>query len=445
MQFFLFLLLLLGQGYLSLSAAGNISVTVKEKQIVKDTLSSTLQKFQNIDLAKQQDIENIKELEAEIAKFKNVNIYKPLGLVGKSNLYWVAGSIAFSIAVDSLIQKIEEEKEKQKAKILPAGSCVRAVDFGDHSAQADSLVSEFASLPEKPGEFCFKYAFQGYSCYSVCRGGPTVCTALYKLIDYRCPASGFLIRYDNQPSGTGTLVDDASPLQNKCPPDFEYCKEPAMSEIKNRPSPPAPFVLPPDLLDQAIQSIPESTTYTIPLPDSVKTPSDIQSVQPLSSPDGGIKIDIPYAPGDGSLSPLPSPSNPVLDFADDKGNIQVIYNINNNTYNEYNTTNTTNTANKEDYTFNSPSTDFDTKIDVPKKQDIASLVQEMQSYLKNFISRFFTNVELNSSQCSFSVPNPFGGSAVLDFCQYQNVVNLIGQIVLSFSYLYAIYIIFRVE
>lgn len=91
-----------------------------------------------------------------------------------------------------------------------------------------------------------------------------------------------------------------------------------------------------------------------------------------------------------------------------------------------------------DYTFQPPSGEYPTDMQIPEKRD---LVSEVLNPVALQLQGFGSKIGLRGSgQCSFDVPfslGPASGSGRLDFCQYQSTFSTLGSMLVAFAYLMA--------
>lgn len=91
-----------------------------------------------------------------------------------------------------------------------------------------------------------------------------------------------------------------------------------------------------------------------------------------------------------------------------------------------------------DYTFQPPSGEYPTDLEIPEKRDlVADVLNPVASQLQGFGSKIGLR---GSGQCSFDIPFSLGrasGSGRLDFCQYQSTFSTVGSMLVAFAYLMA--------
>lgn len=91
-----------------------------------------------------------------------------------------------------------------------------------------------------------------------------------------------------------------------------------------------------------------------------------------------------------------------------------------------------------DYTFQPPSGEYPTDMQIPEKRDLVSeVLNPVASQLQGFGSKIGLR---GSGQCSFDIPfslGPASGSGRLDFCQYQSTFSTLGSMLVVFAYLMA--------
>lgn len=195
--------------------------------------------------------------------------------------------------------------------------------------------------------------------------------------------------------------------------------------------------IPVDDVINNIQSSASDFTSTINLPNdpSIKTPTDIPL--PLGSSDGNVILDMPGVSPDGIFSSdLFQPGNDVPDLP---LNVPVNISYTMPAGNNYNDTNS-NTSNPSDPTYTSSDGNLDTSIDIPQKKDLKGLIQSNIDAVKKKFN--FDVSGCSGGACSFQIP-VFDKTVTLDFCQYADALSLIGNIILTFSYFYAFFIIVK--
>jgi hypothetical protein len=195
--------------------------------------------------------------------------------------------------------------------------------------------------------------------------------------------------------------------------------------------------IPVDDVINAIQSSASDFTSSLTLPNdsSIRTPGDIPL--PLGSSDGNVILDMPGVSPDGIFSDdLTMPGNDVPDIP---LNLPVNISYNMPSGNVYNDTNS-NTSNPSDPTYTSSDGNLDTSVDIPQKKDLKGLIQSNIDAVKKKFN--FDTSGCSGGTCSFQIP-VFDKTATLDFCQYADVLSLIGNIILTFSYFYAFFIIVK--
>jgi len=87
-------------------------------------------------------------------------------------------------------------------------------------------------------------------------------------------------------------------------------------------------------------------------------------------------------------------------------------------------------------------TTVDTNIDPPVQKNIGELISGWLSNapFMNIINNF--EVEASGGVCEFQIPNPFGGTATMNFCQFQTLWAAIAAVVIGIAYIYGAMIIF---
>lgn len=101
-------------------------------------------------------------------------------------------------------------------------------------------------------------------------------------------------------------------------------------------------------------------------------------------------------------------------------------------------------------TFNPPASlsipEFDTSLDIPQKKSLTDLVNTSFSSIPALNILKSLKIEGNSSVCSVNIPfslGGFSGSGDIDFCQFNDVFNILGSFILAFAHLFAVYIVFK--
>ncbi len=88
---------------------------------------------------------------------------------------------------------------------------------------------------------------------------------------------------------------------------------------------------------------------------------------------------------------------------------------------------------------------FVNDVVVPEKKNLRDVLDRWLSTIP-FLT-FFSDLGIaGTGNCSINVPFSFNGASgmgVLDFCQYSELFDIIGSIIVSFSGIYAVYIIFK--
>lgn len=432
---FLLFLFLTGWGFSSYS--GEIAVAIPHQvqlnlsaQIVNNFNHLTQNLSSQMLTAEQeaQIMAELRQITAEVKAMENARyVVKPV-IASRGNLYFLAASVVGSALFDYLINYLENEKNNY-FHTIPPSSCKYLIDY--------------------PCNNVIKKICNG-------SGGDLSCTGvdLNTIVNWS----------DN---GTGACFADFSTVHKSLKPGecvdvvtstdgfFDctrsyYTPGNAPSDWLNCPNQPKkqypPFVIPPINPDDVSNLVPSDYTNKIPFQDSpnVKTPQDI--TPPLSSPDGSAIFDIPDYSPDGVFSPdFTDPNNPVPDIPLSDPNVKISYHITDpNTGQSYDYTdksisNPISNDKQEDYTYNPTDKDLDTKIDVPEKKDLKTLILSNIDAIK---SKFSFDNSCGGGACSFTV-SVFGSNATIDFCQFADLFGTIGTVILVFSYFYAFFIITR--
>lgn len=180
--------------------------------------------------------------------------------------------------------------------------------------------------------------------------------------------------------------------------------------------------------------------------DDAGLPDDIKSLTPIRFNDTTTnKFDIINYSDNSSESD--SGSNDTGSGSGDNVTVNVNFDDTNivNAINDLKETNK-NLVGNEDTINNVQAPDYDTNINVP---DCSSIENKVENYINNnpFSNFFNDNVKLNlnDSQCSFPVEININGAtkhSEINFCQFQNLFNMIGNILVGISYIYILFIVF---
>lgn len=104
---------------------------------------------------------------------------------------------------------------------------------------------------------------------------------------------------------------------------------------------------------------------------------------------------------------------------------------------------TTTDTEKSQINVDIPDSEYDPSIEIPEEKDVRSLIR--QFILSNPLYRLVSSVHVSGSgSCSVSGA-VFNSSFTIDFCRYSDFLSYLGSLILAFSYLYAIYIMFKEE
>jgi hypothetical protein len=99
-----------------------------------------------------------------------------------------------------------------------------------------------------------------------------------------------------------------------------------------------------------------------------------------------------------------------------------------------------------EYRFVEPGYEELSEPEVPEKDSITTRLDEFWTGVKNLpVVSLLTgmSVELDGATCTFSIPNPWSGEdMVVDFCQYENQLEVVGNIMLSAVTVWAILFLF---
>lgn len=431
----LFFLFFTGWGFFS--NAGQITVAIPQQvklTFADNILNNIAHLNQQMVIEHSQVLTNLATLEAEIERTKAARYVIAPVMASRGNLYILAASVVGSAAFDYLINYLEDQKNKYFASIPPAScqtfqvSCAgyhvehicgnqcqgvniltirHWIDNGAGSCFVDTDVNKVWLIPS---DKCIDVAVQNGTSFSCSDGA-----------DYYLPG--------------------ASPWDFV---DLSQCQSGQGQPTQKSDLP--PLIIPPISADTIHNLVPSGDyTNTITFPDSsnIKTPQDISP--PLSSSDGSAIYDVPNYSPDGIFSPdVSDPSNYVPDIPVSDPNIKVGYSITdpitNQTHN-YTDMNAqpTPSNNSTDYPYTPTDKDLDTKIDVPDKKDLKTLILSNIEAIKG---KFVFDNSCSGGACSFTV-SVFGSNATIDFCQFADLFSMIGTVILVFSYFYAFFIVVR--
>lgn len=426
---FLFLLLT-GWGFFSY--AGTVQVLVPRPVILNSaqSVANVVNALSHDAIAFQNVSSTVAQVEANLNRLKGARyIIQPV-LASRGNLYILGASLIGSALFDYLINYLESQKNQYLSSIPPS-SC-QSFQISCYSYHTEHICGSQCSYisavwvtqwVDGGSHNCF-YRWDQKDVYL----GKNDCidVAVTDGTTFQCSSN---INYF---------------LPGKGPVDYVDCSSGQPKPRSNYP----PFILPPISDGDVASHIPSSDfTSTITFPDSpnIKIPQDISP--PLVSSDGSVIYDIPNYSPDGVFSPdYTNPSNYVPDIPLNDPSVKITYSITdpttNQTHNYMDMNSQPSTSpnnNNADYTYNPTDKDLDTKIDVPEKKDLKTLITSNIDAIKN---RFSFDSGCSGGVCSFSV-DVFGHSATIDFCQFADLFSTIGTVILVFSYFYAFFIITR--